>query len=556
MDILRNFDLLSVGIAISAILILGFVIFFNNRRSITNRVFLIFALVTTAWSIFNYLSHQFASPALALWLLRFEIFWAVWLTFFLLVLLYVFPKSEVKFPKIFDFLLGLAILTSIINLTPFVFEKIAEFSSDGRASKVINGPVIPLFAVTILAFIASAITILLRKTLKARGLDKKQYTFVFIGVCLMFVFQVIFNFIFPAFLNNPNFVQYGALFVFPFVFLTAYTIIRHGLLNVKVVATEILTFVLSVVTLIEVILASDRYLLVFRSSVFLLVLSFGILLIRSVRKEIQQREQLQLLTAQLEDANEKLKVLDKARAEFISIASHQLRTPPSTIKWYLASILGGDFGRLKPELKDALEKTQLTNNSLISLIDDLLNVSRIERGKMEFLFTETNMEEIIDLTVKELQPFAEMKGLKLEFRIPKDPVPHVTADQEKVRQVVINLIDNAIKYSKKGKITVGLSRTDDSVMVKVSDTGKGLTEEEMKTIFEKYGRGKDSIKYSVGLGLGLYVAKIVVDQHKGKLWAESEGEDKGTTFIFTLPLHTDVARSEVLDLTKSQQTNG
>ncbi len=258
------------------------------------------------------------------------------------------------------------------------------------------------------------------------------------------------------------------------------------------------------------------------------------------------------LYEQLREANEQLKILDQARAEFITIASHQLRTPPTTIKWYLASILANDFGQLPEEVKKQLQKTQLTNNSMISLIDDLLNVSRIERGKLEFNFEPIDLLAITQLTVDQLLPQAENKKIQLIFNQPETTLPQIIADKEKLRQVINNLIDNAIKYTKQGRVVVELSETDQDLIIKVTDTGKGVTVEQEKSIFEKFDRGKEKSKNSAGLGLGLYVAKIVIEQHNGKIWVESQGEGKGSTFAFSIPIKNNLENS-TFDLTKTQK---
>ena len=255
-----------------------------------------------------------------------------------------------------------------------------------------------------------------------------------------------------------------------------------------------------------------------------------------------------LLYEKLRDLNDQLKALDKARADFITIASHQLRTPPATIKWYLSSLLSGDYGAVEGEVKVQLQKTEITNNSLISLIDDMLNASRIERGKMEFLFEETDLDEITQITVDQLAPLAGMKKLQLIYNKPTTKFPKVMADKEKLRQVINNFIDNAIKYTKQGSVKVDIRQEDDSMVVAVSDSGKGLTTEESDSLFEKYTRGKDAMTHSAGLGLGLYVGKIIVDQHKGKIWAESPGTGQGSTFSFSIPIHNDLPANSIVNL--------
>ncbi len=252
-----------------------------------------------------------------------------------------------------------------------------------------------------------------------------------------------------------------------------------------------------------------------------------------------------LLYEKLRVANEQLKALDKARAEFISIASHQLRTPPATIKWYLGAILNGDFGNLSEELTAALKRTNVTNDAQIATIDDLLNASRIERGKLEFFFESAPLEPVVSNLVEQMQPLAQMKKMSIEYRKPSGVLPDILMDKEKVRQVINNMIDNAIKYSKSGVIKVELKPDSENLSVLVTDNGKGIAAKELGTIFEKYTRGHDSVTHATGLGLGMYVAKVVVEQHNGLIWAESPGIGKGSTFAFSLPIKSNLTPTTV-----------
>jgi signal transduction histidine kinase len=260
-----------------------------------------------------------------------------------------------------------------------------------------------------------------------------------------------------------------------------------------------------------------------------------------------------LVYEQLKVANEGLKQLDTARSEFISIASHQLRTPPTAIKWYLAALLAGDFGKVEKKALGAVKKLQATNNGLISLIDDLLNVSRIERGKMEFLFESVDVAALVNFAVDQLKPTAISKKLKLIYVPAKGKLPKIIADKEKLQQVVNNLVDNSIKYTKSGKITVTLAKRKGDLVLTIADTGKGMGEKEKAQIFQKFKRGRDSVHQATGLGLGLYVAKVVVEHHHGKIWAESPGEGKGSTFYVSLPIRTDLKDETVLDLVQENK---
>jgi signal transduction histidine kinase len=546
-----NADLLILGVTVAAIVILGGVIYFNNTKGATSRTFLLLALVNTGYVVVNYLSYHTTSPGLVLFLLRLVMFFSVWYSLVLFCLVYIFPKNDAgALPQnIKYFLIPAVAAVSILTLTPLVFSKISSQIVLGQVANPDRGPAIALFGITIMGLVVGSIYLLGKKTFSATGQEKRQLQLVWFGTLLTYTLILVFNFILPVIFNALQFIPFAPLFTLFFIIFTAYAIIKYHLLNIKVITTEILTFTLAVGVLFEVFTSNSPVAIFFNFCLFLLILSLGILLIKSVINEVKQREQLEALTKQLEDANEKLKTLDTARAEFITIASHQLRTPPATIKWFLASLLSGDYGAMTDEQKDVLEKTTRTNNSQISLIDDMLNVSRIERGKMEFLFEPADLLDLANLTFEQLEPMAKEKGLELMFDRPETKPPIILADKEKIRQVMNNLIDNAIKYTKAGAVMVSLSATPEEIRFSVKDTGKGISPEEQKTIFEKFSRGKESIKQSAGLGLGLYVAKVVVEQHKGKIWAESPGEGQGSSFIFTLPINSGLQTTTLVDFT-------
>jgi signal transduction histidine kinase len=182
-----------------------------------------------------------------------------------------------------------------------------------------------------------------------------------------------------------------------------------------------------------------------------------------------------------------------------------------------------------------------------------LDISRIEAGKMEFEPQETQVEGIIDSVVQELKITAEQKKLYLRYEKPETPLPKLMLDIDKMRQVFLNILHNAIKYTKEGGITIkvksqnsktepigarGEMRTKFSASVKIaiSDTGEGMTKEDLVKIFQSFSRGTvDTTTYTEGAGLGLYIARKFVEMHQGRIWAESEGKSKGSTFYVELP---------------------
>ncbi|MDP2631043.1 MAG: ATP-binding protein [Candidatus Uhrbacteria bacterium] len=255
-----------------------------------------------------------------------------------------------------------------------------------------------------------------------------------------------------------------------------------------------------------------------------------------VTRNVKLVEELRHTNDKMEQANEHLKELDEAKNEFISIASHQLRTPLTGIKGYLAMIVDGDFGKVPKQQNEILTQVLEASKRMIRLVNLFLNITKIEAGKFTLEKKPTNMAELIQTEINEVITVAEEKGLKVKFQTPKKEVEPIIVDGDKLKDVVLNLVDNAIKYTENGSVTVKLSQEANGVRVEVHDTGRGIPKEETDKLFSKFVRGEGIAQVQPdGSGLGLYIAKRIVDAHKGDIWVESEGLGKGSTFIFTLP---------------------
>ena len=245
-----------------------------------------------------------------------------------------------------------------------------------------------------------------------------------------------------------------------------------------------------------------------------------------------------LLYEQLQHANAQLKVLDQQKSEFLSIASHQLRTPLTAIKWSAGAILEAAYGDVPKNLHDPIQ-TIFDESTLMGVfINDYLNISRIEQGRMEYHFTEMNVTETLRAVASEMRPAVTTKGLKLVADIPDEKLV-LWGDGGKLTQVFSNLIDNAIKYTPTGTITLSVRKvaSEAKIRVEIRDTGIGIPKETLPTLFDKFTRGKNASDVnSAGSGLGLFVARTFVLAHKGRVWPESEGEGKGAVFIIELPL--------------------
>ncbi|MDO8436038.1 MAG: ATP-binding protein [bacterium] len=250
-----------------------------------------------------------------------------------------------------------------------------------------------------------------------------------------------------------------------------------------------------------------------------------------LEKEVAER------TKELKEAYDDLKKLDKAKSEFISIASHQLRTPLTAIKGYISMMLENTYGTPPEKMEKPLKNIYISNERLLKLVNDLLNISRIESGRLEIKLEEASVEELIVSIVEELKNVAKEKGVYLKFEKPAKPISKISIDKDTIRQVIMNIIDNAIHYTSQGGVTIKVKSQKLKVQIKISDTGEGMTKEEISRLFESFARGEAGTRFwTEGMGLGLYVAKKFVDMHKGKIWAESKGKGKGSTFYIELPI--------------------
>lgn len=231
------------------------------------------------------------------------------------------------------------------------------------------------------------------------------------------------------------------------------------------------------------------------------------------------------------------KMIERMKTEFVSLSAHQLRTPLSAIKWTLRMILDGDVGEINNEQKDMLQKTYLSNERMITLVNDLLNVTRIEEGRYLFKLVLADIGEIAQSAVNSYQDEVKRKNIKLELSWPRKELPKLIVDVEKISLALQNLLDNAVRYTPKGgSIAVAISGGEEEIKISIKDTGVGIPAHQQERVFTKFFRAANVIKMETeGSGLGLFIAKNIIEAHGGKIWFESK-EGEGTTFFFTLPV--------------------
>ncbi len=532
---IENLDLLSVGLAIAAIGILGFIVFFTNRKSITNQAFLLFSLITIFWGVANYANYQISDPQYVLLFLRLLIALAVLHAFTFFQLAYVFPSENIKFPRWYKFILFPAAIASfLVNLSPLSFTRISKLAATAGISTVEKGPGMLLFAVLVLFSIVGGITLFIKKWRLSTGVARKQFRLIVSGTGITFALLFTFNFFLPAAFDQLRYMPLGAVFIFPFIGFTAYAIFKYHLLNIKVIATEILTFALAVASLVEIVFSNTTAQTILRCGIFVLVLGIGIMLIRSVRREVEQREELGKLNQEVGEANVQLTSLNRQKSEFLRFASHDLKSPVGLIKQWATLIDDGTYAE-PAKIHETLKKIKATADRSIQSVDDLLDVNKLEEGRMDYDFEVKDIVSFVRGITEDYAPLAKaQKDIAVTFDSPIASA-NVKMDTTRLRQVIQNLIGNSFKYSEKGWIKVSITEEQKSVLITVKDSGLGMSKELLPILFEQFRRDPSVAKKIQGTGLGLYISKLFTVAHSGEIWAESEGPGFGSSFFVRLP---------------------
>ncbi len=360
-----------------------------------------------------------------------------------------------------------------------------------------------------------------------------MFAFIFLFFFLVFVSALLVEL---EFFKNSDLETYGLFGMTILMVYISSLLTKKNIFKIHISTSHLVVYGLIILIGAQFAFIRNDVGLILNAFALILTIIAGHILIRSVNKETRQKEELQRITNDLQKANQKLVELDKTKNEFLSIASHQLRAPISVIRGYASNILDGSYGAVPKKLKEPFGVIAESARTMAAAIEDYLNISRIEQGRMKYEKTSFNITQLAQGAVEELAVVAKAKKLSVLFTSDIQLL-QVYADQPKVKQVLSNIIDNAIKYTKKGSIDVRVEEHDGFARVSVIDTGVGLSKEAITHLFHKFtrARGANAVN-TTGTGLGLYVAKQLIEGHGGKIWVESEGEGKGSSFIFEIPV--------------------
>ena len=529
----------------------AFFILFRNYRLHLNALFGVLAVLGSAWFFLLNFSKQFDNPDIAVYILVLPAI----LSYFLFLLLNreeslttsirrILPEKYLYFPAWASLILGVEIFLIGVALFTFIL-LISNILDLSLALSVAVKSV--LFYLTLFFLAESSVLTLISAFRLFNGVKNRPDRTLDNAIAWIFGFSwLLFSLgclIFSYSLLAPIAMRGVLLTVLIITFLTillvqALVITRRYFLSYKVLLTQFIASLIVIFNLISILNSGSVEEIVLRAILIIVLAFLSHLLVRSVTSEIQKRKQIQDTAQKIYDANKTLHKLDRAKSEFIGAASHQLRSPLSVIKGISSMLLDGSYGKISGSIKDALEKVYISNERLIGLIESLLNISHLDEGKVDFNFAKININDVAEKAVGGLALQAQNKKLYLKFSPWKKSKLFPWVDESKVTEAISNLVDNAIKYTRKGGVKIEVKKAGNNVRVNVIDTGIGLRKDEIKHLFQKFVRtGRGNKMSTVGTGLGLYVVRKMIEAHKGRIWAESAGEGRGSSFIIELPLN-------------------
>ncbi|MFZ2522571.1 MAG: histidine kinase N-terminal 7TM domain-containing protein [Minisyncoccia bacterium] len=517
--------LLFITAVVNSILSL-FVMF--GKRDRTNFVYSMFVLFAAFWAL-----------GLALFILENDLDRALIIantyyiaaagipTFFLYFTL-VFPNQNKSLSRYVPFLFVPIFLLSL----GLAFDKnylIKEIFITGDSKDVdLNYGSYFVYSLFFVILVVIAYINLFKSYINAKNSDKiNQLKFILIGTAVGFIFGMIFNLILPA-IGDYSQIWLGPLFSFIMVTSIGYSISRFHLFNMKVVATEISTFVLWIVILVRTLVSQTLTDQITNGIILLATVIIGIFIIRSVIKEVKQREQIEKLAGDLKRANE-------GQVSLMHFMNHQVKGRFGNAKNIFAELMTEDYGVMPREALPLLEKGLEETNMGIDYVQNILKGTSAESGSLLYDMKLFDYRKVLEEEFERERGKAEQKSLKFELKVDEGDY-NLNGDHRQLSEATRNLIDNSITYTLSGSIVVNLSFDKYAIKLTITDTGVGLTTSDKNSLFKSGGRGSESLKFNVNsTGYGLAFVKGVVDAHKGRVWAESGGRGKGSVFYMELP---------------------
>ena len=503
---------------------MGLSVYLKGRNRQVGLHFLIFAIIITLWSISLYFYNIPVLLSAFEWLkitLSLTIIGIFELFCFIIVISNISLK-KFKLPLIISSILSVAIILAL-----FVNDLIME----GKSYLTILHPQSVIFFLLLFIYGAFGAAILFERSLKSLGIERLQAMYILVGFGLFLISTTVLNVFIPLITGSRGHLWLGPIFALLLVGFFAFVITRYYLFGIRVILMKLFVGVMGMILLILPFLIPSFNLKILTAIIFLLFWILGHYLLKGVHEESKRREEAERLIGEWEK-------LTRAKDQFLLSLQHHLRTPLTPIKGYLERILEGTYGREEnPVIREKLIEMKKLADTLYSLMEDLLDVQELKMGKKTLNLEDCQIGNLIESIIEELRPEAKQKGLYLKFE--GIPLPMIKLDKKRIRESIWNSVDNAIKYTNRGGVTIITNIEDEKLKIAISDTGIGMEKEEIDYFLQGklFERGKEAKKlYGPGRGIGLSLSIEFVKAHGGKIWTESKGWGKGTTFWIELPI--------------------
>jgi len=393
------------------------------------------------------------------------------------------------------------------------------------------GPFHYVFDLHTWGYFGIAFIVLVNKYRRFSGQVRHHVLLITVATYITFAVAAVVNIILPHVFLVFDYIWVGPASLIFWLSVMTYAVARHQLFNVRSIATEALISFLWLALLFRIIFAQDESEFFTNTGFFVTVLVLGVFFIRSVIKEVEQKEQI-------EKQDKELAIIHTNQEALLNFISHEIKGYFAKIEAAFAGIKEGDYGEIPPQMKTMAENGFKDVRVGTAMVVSILDASNLKKGAVSYKKGVFDLANTARKIVEEMRPLAEGKGLVLTLTLPPEGRLEVMGDESMIgKHVIRNIIDNAVRYTPTGSIKVEVSNADTFARIVIEDSGIGITPRDKEHLFTEGGHGTESIKVNVhSTGYGLYIAKQVVEAHGGTIHAVSEGSGKGSRFIVELPV--------------------
>lgn len=519
-------------------LYLGGVVLVHDPHDRVNRLFFLWVAFAVVWMAANYLENVPQLPLMAReFFLRLDFASAIIAVGFLLLFVANFIDRSISKRQLSIYFLPAALLAAL-SFSPWLLARV--YLAPTGEIQYVEGLVFFFYAPAVICYFTFPCVALIRARRRAGPELKAQMSAIAVGLVATTVISLTVNLFFQNILPVDWF-RIGIYAVLFFVIGTAWAIARHGFLKIRFVVMEILLLGVLATMLTRTILSADWGEAAVNGVSLAILLILGFAMIRSFLNEERRREEIQHLASELSASNKRLHSLDELKTTMVSIASHQIRGPLGGIRGYLTMFKDGDLGPITDKQKEIVTLNVNVTTRLLNAVETFLDITKLESGALTLRKEVLPLDDAVADVVEEFKLPAQKKGLALAMSIDCPRPVWVDFDPDKIKHVIFNLIDNAMKYTDKGKIDVRIHCDGYEAVLEVTDTGMGIVPTDASRLFGKFERGELVIDRG-GSGLGLYVIKMLTEMQGGRVWATSPGVGKGSTFSVALPLTRDIPK--------------